>query len=134
MNAKRLDRWLTAAVLGHLLISVLHGSAHDGGHVALTRARALFVYTVILAGPLSGLVASIFSPRAGALLVAATMAGALVFGFVNHFIISGPDHVSQVAAEWRTLFTATAVLLVASEAAGIAAGLRIVRGPREVLS
>jgi hypothetical protein len=29
------------------------------------------------------------------------MAGALVFGLINHFIIDGSDHVANVAAEWR---------------------------------
>jgi hypothetical protein len=54
------------------------------------------------------------------------MAGSLIFGLVNHFVVVSADHVTQVAAEWRSLFTVTAALLVASEAAGVAAGLRTV--------
>jgi hypothetical protein len=52
------------------------------------------------------------------------MAGALVFGFVNHFVISSPDHVNHVAEAWRPLFASTAWLLVLTEAAGVAAGVR----------
>ena len=59
---------------------------------------------------------------AGAAIVAATMAGALVFGLINHFIIDGSDHVAHVAREWRTLFGDTAALLVVIEAAGAAIG------------
>ena len=65
----------------------------------------------------------LFRSRAGAWIVAASMAGALVFGLVNHFIVDGSDHVTHVAAEWRSLFGVTAALLVVSEAAGVAIGV-----------
>jgi hypothetical protein len=133
MRAKRLDWWLAAAVLGHFLISAIHGRAHDGGHVAITPGQSLFVYSVILIGPLVGLAVSLVRIRLGAAIVAATMAASLVFGLVNHFIIMSPDHVSQVAPEWQTLFTTSAVLLIVSEAGGVVAGLRRAIG-REVLS
>jgi hypothetical protein len=120
----RTGRWaMSAVVLVHLAINIVHGRAHDGASVPLSVAAALFVYIVILAGPLAGLVVSVWRPVAGAWLVAATMAGALVFGLVNHFIIAGPDHVDHVAAEWRTLFGATAALLIVSEAIGVATGI-----------
>jgi hypothetical protein len=114
---------LAAVVLIHLAISVVHGSAHTGAHVPLPFAGTLFVYIVILAGPLAGLAVWRWWPHTGAWIVAASMTGALVFGFVNHFIIDGQDHVAHVAAEWRTLFGVTAALLVVSEAAGAAAGI-----------
>lgn len=124
MRTKRFDGWLASAVIAHLLISVLHGRAHDGGHVALTAGQSLFVYTVILAGPLVGLAVSFIRARAGGFIVAATMTASLLFGLINHFIITSPDHVSQVDPEWRTLFTVTAFLLMVSECAGVVAGMR----------
>ena len=114
---------LAAVVLTHLAISVVHGRAHEGAQVPLPLAGTLFVFIVILAGPLVGLGLSRWRPRAGAWIVAMTMAGALVFGLVNHFLIDGSDHVANVAAEWRSLFGATAVLLLLSEAAGVAIGM-----------
>ena len=45
-------RWLTAAVLSHLVISFVHGAAHAGAHVPLSPAANLFVFIVILAGPI----------------------------------------------------------------------------------
>jgi hypothetical protein len=114
---------LTAVVLTHLAISIAHGRAHDGAAVPLSFAGTLFVYIVILAGPLAGLAVWRWRPAAGGWIVAASMAGALVFGLINHFIIDGQDHVAHVAAEWRTLFGVTAALLVVSEAAGAGIGI-----------
>jgi hypothetical protein len=117
------DWALAAVVLAHLAISVLHGRAHSGAQVPLSPAAALFVYIVILAGPLIGLAVWPWKPIAGGWIVAASLGGALVFGLINHFIIAGPDHVSHVAPEWRTLFGVTAALLLATEAAGAAIGV-----------
>jgi len=114
------DWVLATLVLVHLAISLVHGRAHAGAQVFLPLAGALFVYVVILAGPLVGLAVSRWRPRAGAWIVALSFSGALIFGLINHFIIAGPDHVAHVAAEWRTLFGATAALLVASESVGAA--------------
>jgi hypothetical protein len=114
---------LAAVVLIHLAISIAHGRAHTGAQVPLPLAGALFVYIVILAGPLAGLAVWRWRPRTGAWIVAASMTGALVFGLVNHYILDGQDHVAHVAADWRTLFGVTAALLVVSEAAGAAAGV-----------
>ena len=114
------DWALAAVVFVHLAISLVHGRAHAGAQVFLPLPGALFVYIVILAGPLVGLAVSRWRPRAGAWIVAFSLGGALIFGLVNHFIIAGPDHVAHVAAEWRTLFGATAALLVASESVGAA--------------
>ena len=115
---------LTAIVVVHLAISIVHGQAHAGADVPLSSAAAAFVYIIILAGPILGLAVFCWRPHLGAWIVALSMSGALIFGLVNHFIIAGPDHVAHVAAEWRTLFGVTAALLVASEAAGVAIAIR----------
>jgi hypothetical protein len=126
------DRWALPAIVGvHLAISIIHGQAHTGAHVALSPAAAAFVYIVILAGPLLGLALSYWRLQAGAWIVAATLAASLVFGLVNHFLIPGADRVDHIAAEWRSLFGVTAALLVVSEAAGAAVGVRsALRAPR----
>jgi hypothetical protein len=124
MGRTRLNPWLTAAVLTHLVITFIHGAAHRGAAVGLDFASSLFVLIVIEIGPILGLVLSRYRPVVGGWTVAASMSGALVFGFVNHFVLVSPDHVSQVAPDWRPLFTVTAVLLVVTEAAGVVAGWR----------
>jgi hypothetical protein len=120
----KVDWFLTTIVLLHLAISIVHGQAHAGAAIPLPLASTLFVYIVILAGPLAGLALTRWRPVAGAWVVAASFGGALVFGLINHFVIAGPDHVDHVAAAWRGLFRATALLLVASEAIGVAVAIR----------
>src|SRR5215475_10955219 len=111
--------WLATAVLAHFAVTVVHGSSHRGAQVGLGPASMLFVIVVIELAPLAGLLLALGSPRAGGIVVATSMAAALVFGVVNHFVVISPDHVSQVAAEWRPLFSSSAVLLVVTEAVGV---------------
>jgi len=115
--------WLTAVVLAHLLVSFVHGAAHAQARVPLSPAANLFVYIVILAGPLIGLAVTWPSERIGSWLIAATMAASFVFGLVNHFVLDSPDHVAHVDPQWRSLFATTAVLLAVTEA--LAVGLAI---------
>ena len=119
-----------AVVLVHFGITVVHGVAHTEAHVSLSTAANIFVFTVILAGPLVGLAVTWWSKRFGAWLVTLTMAGALLFGFIMHFVLESPDHISQVDPTWRTLFTATAVLLALTEALGAGLAFRFAQQSR----
>lgn len=122
MDGRNARQILAIAVLGHLAVTFVHGAAHAGAHVPMSIAAGIFIYAVIEAGPLAGLWLARSRPRAGGWLVAATMAAALVFGLVNHFVISSPDHVNHVDVQWRMLFASTAVLLVITEGIGTIAG------------
>ena len=127
MNAYRQSErvWLTALVVAHLIISVVHGTAHARADVPLSRAGTLFVFIVIVGAPLAGLALMWAVERAGALLIAIAMAGSLVFGVLNHFVFASPDHVTHVAGQWRALFATTAVLLTLTEALSVGIGLRV---------
>ena len=125
---------MAAAVLAHLLISVIHGVAHANARVPLSAAANLFVFVVILAGPLVGLAVSWRAERFGGLVVALTMAASLVFGVVNHFVLDSPDHVSHVAAQWRALFATTAALLTVTELLGFGLALVLLRTLRQTAS
>jgi hypothetical protein len=118
---------MAAAVLAHLAISIVHGSAHSGAHIPMSLVANLFVFLVIVAGPIAGLALSWRVERTGSLIVALTMAGSLVFGFVNHFLLNSPDRVTQVEAQWRTIFGTTAVLLTITEMLGLGFAIRLVR-------
>ena len=118
-NRRRIRTALVAAVLAHLVISIAHGTAHTGAHVPLSPAASLFVYAVILAGPLVGLALVWLAESLGIWVIMLTMAGSLVFGVINHFVFDSADHVSQVDPQWRLLFATTAVLLAATEVLGV---------------
>jgi hypothetical protein len=120
-------RWLAILVLAHLVVSIVHGMAHVDANVPLTLPQIAFVVIVILAGPLVGLAMTWPSPRIGGWLIALTMAASLVFGVVNHFVVESPDHVAQVTGESSTLFAATAVLIVVTEALGTAVAILFVK-------
>jgi hypothetical protein len=119
--------WLIGIVLAHLLISFAHGMAHAQANVPLSTAANLFVYIVILAGPIVGLLVAWKARRIGSAVIAVALGGSLVFGVVNHFVLSSPDHVTHVDPHWRTLFATTAALLALTEALGAAMAIRVVR-------
>ena len=114
-------------MLAHLGVSLLHGAAHTGAHVPLSAAATLFVYVVILAGPLAGLAVSWAAERIGNWLVAGTMAASLAFGVVNHFMRDSPDQIGHVAPQWRPLFATTALLLAVIEAGTAVLALENIR-------
>jgi hypothetical protein len=114
-----LDVGLAAVVVLHLAIAVVHGAAHAGAVVPLSALGNAFVLVVIIAGPLAGLLVwALFDARAGAWIIAATLGASFAFGFINHFLIAGADHVAHVAGPWREMFGATAILLAIAEALG----------------
>jgi hypothetical protein len=104
--------------------------AHTQANVPLSLAANLFVYIVILAGPLIGLALTWWTPRLGGWLIALSMAGSLVFGLVNHFVLTSPDHVAHVDPQWRSLFATTAVLLAVTEALGVVLAARFLARER----
>jgi hypothetical protein len=102
-------------------VSAVHGFAHTRAKVTMCTMSMLFVFSIILIGPLLGLIVrSMALLRGGAWAIAAIMAAALAFGLVNHFLIPCTDQVSHVAEPWRVLFSVTAALLVLIEAFGSA--------------
>lgn len=129
-------RWIgTIAVLGHLIVVVLHGSAHTELHVELNAWQRIYVTTVILLAPL---VAVVFLwtryHRLGLLLLLVSMAGSFVFGACYHYAIVSPDHVSHLPpGDARGLFRTTALLLMLTEMFGLVAALFALRRADEEL-
>lgn len=86
-------------VIAPLLISLVHGMAHEAAKIYPPAAGNAFAYTAIPAGPLVALGLMWTQCGFGAELLAATMAGSLVFGVVMYFVIAGPDHVGHIASD-----------------------------------
>lgn len=124
-------RWIGALVAAHLGVALIHGIAHGQARVPLSPPADLFVFVVIIAGPLAGVALSWRNERAGSWLVALTLAGSLLFGIVNHFVLAGPDHVAHVAPGWQPLFAITAALLALTETLGAGLAVRVALGRTE---
>ena len=115
---------LTDVVCVHFGFALAHGLMHVHASVPLGPGAIAFVIIVTQAGPFAGLAYMRRRPVAGALVIAATMAAALTFGLVNHFLVDGADNVDRVAYEPRAWFGLTALLLLLIEAIGVALGIR----------
>jgi hypothetical protein len=129
MNEDGKSGWIlmSGVVLAHLVISIVHGAAHANARVPLSPAQNAFVLSVIVSGPLIGLGLAPWRKRFAARLIGLTLAGSLVFGVLNHFVLVSPDHIAHVDAQWRPMFAATAALLALIEALGFSLALRLAR-------
>lgn len=124
----RADRFALIVIIAHALISALHATAHRSLDIELSPAQLVFIAIVIMVAPLaSGLLLWRGARTAGALLLAFSMAGAFLFGVVNHFMLISPDHVLHVpglpGSPRVLLFQITAVLLALVEAIGVIVGI-----------
>jgi hypothetical protein len=83
-------KYATAIVLAHLGVSLVHGAAHAELHLGLDTIQKLFVLVIITICPIAAMVLFWTAyRRAGALLLALSMSGALIFGVWNHFMVAG---------------------------------------------
>ena len=117
-----------ALILIHLVISMVHGTAHQGAMVGLTAFGNIYVVVVITLAPLVAAVL-LFTrkQKPGALLLALSMFGSFIFGFWYHFLSSTNDNVTEVHGPWHSRFLWTAIALAAIELAGTFVGLRMYR-------
>ena len=115
----------TVAVIVHLVVSIVHGRAHERLVVGLSNWQNIYVMTVIVVAPLIAM-ALIWTRYAhsGLVLLVISMAGSLIFGVAYHYVVISPDHVSHIPpGEAQGLFRMTALLLVLTEVFGVAVGL-----------
>jgi len=106
---------VTLLVVIHLAATLWHGGAHEALAIALTPAQNVFVYVVILLGPLlaAGLVWTRFV-AAALWLFTLSMLGALLFGVYHHYILVSPDNVAHLpdgSAHDHTQFVASAATI-----------------------
>ena len=119
-NAVRLALYVVAA---HAAVLVVHSAAHEILGVKASTPQLVFIVAVIIVAPLvAGLLLWKGKAKAGALLLACSMAGSLAFGVYYHFVADTADHVAHVArmspAGWAVAFQASALLLSLAEALG----------------
>ncbi|HEV2915550.1 MAG TPA: hypothetical protein VGX92_19880 [Pyrinomonadaceae bacterium] len=130
-------RFALLIVLLHATVVALHAAAHRILNIEASPSQTLFIVIFIMAAPLlAGALIWTGARAAGAALLALSMAGALLFGLYNHFILVSPDHVLHISGDsraWVMMFQLTAVLLALSEGMGVVAGLLTLKRGRAVL-
>jgi len=118
-----------AFIFIHLVVSTLHGWAHQAAMVKLTTFGYVYVTIVITLGPL---VAAVFlftrKRNTGALLLMLSMFGSFIFGVWYHFLSNTNDNVTQVHGPWHSTFLWTAIALAVIELAGTVVGFQMFRG------
>jgi nucleoside-diphosphate-sugar epimerase len=124
MTARDVALAVTATVVAHAGVVLLHAWAHVRLAVNLSWPQNAFIGVVIMAGPLvAGALVWTRHRWAGALTLAVSMFMALVFGAYHHYFSAGMDNVSRApAGDWGGVFRVTAALLVIVEAWGSAVG------------
>lgn len=133
-----LDGALTFIVALHVLISLIHGIAHQRVSVDLTAWQDVFVAAVVVIAPVAGVVIRARGHwRTGTLVTAVSMLASFAFGTLYHFVLGGDDNIrlhgawnaSAHHSVWAWVFTISAVAVVASELAGaVVAGAGLLRG------
>jgi len=121
-----MNRWLgTGIVLAHFVVVMFHGSAHTNLRIDLAAWQTVYVLIVIVLAPLvAAMLLWTRLSRFGFVLLAASMAGALLFGVYFHYLAISPDHVSHLPpGDAQGTFHLTALLLAITEAIGLTIGL-----------
>jgi len=123
-------RLASAVVIIHLVVSTIHGLTHLGDSVIPGPVDLAFIVIVISVAPiLAAILLWRKQQSVGAMLLALSMAGALLYGLVQHFLLPGPDNVTQQGPGlWPLIFQITALLFVPLEALGCWLGLRLIVG------
>src|SRR5687767_3940528 len=128
ISSQRLPFAALVLILIHLVVSTLHGWAHQAAMVTLTTFGNVYVGVVITLMPV---VAAVFlftrKKKIGALLLALSMLGSFFFGFWYHFLSQTNDNVAQVHGPWHSTFLWTAIGLAVIELVGAVVGFRLFR-------
>ncbi len=122
-------KFALALIVVHLFITMLHGSAHGNLLIGLSASQQFFVWTVIIVAPLiAALLLLLKLRRTAGLLLFLSMAGSLVFGAWNHFLVRSADNIASTPPTgWGLVFRVTATLLFLTETLGCGLGVSLLR-------
>jgi peptidoglycan/LPS O-acetylase OafA/YrhL len=118
---------ITGLVAIHLAASLWHGSAHTQLAIALTPAKTVFVFAVILLAPLIA-AALIWTrcKRVGLWVFSLSMLGAFLFGTVHHYVLVSNDnvhHLPEGSPESLSQFVTSAAVIALLELASALFGV-----------
>ncbi len=125
---ERLARYLVGLVGLHVAVTVVHAAAHVALLVLPAGIDLVFIVAVILIGPVAAVGLLRFYRAPAAALVAAFLGASSAYGFYNHFLVSGPDHVSIVWSQpWTPVFVISGAALGVLEIAAAIVAVFVLR-------
>lgn len=136
-------RYAILVVLAHIIITGMHGIAHQQAGVSISDFQFAYVFLVTLAAPIAAAVMLFLNkPKiqlGGAWLLLVSMLGSLLFGLVYHVLLPGSDNIFTIIMHEPLLdsavfFTSTAMLLVIVDGVGSWIGARTTRMVAKVIS
>jgi glucan phosphoethanolaminetransferase (alkaline phosphatase superfamily) len=120
-------------VLFHIIITGVHGIAHQQAGVSISDFQSVYVFLVTVAAPITAVMQFLNKQkiqRGGAWLLLVSMLGSLLFGLVYHILLPSSDNIFMVMQNSSldsVVFTSTAILLVIVDGAGTWVGVRATR-------
>jgi hypothetical protein len=122
-------------VLFHIIITGVHGIAHQQAGVSISDFQSVYVFLVTVAAPITAVIMLLFLnkqkiQRGGAWLLLVSMLGSLLFGLVYHILLPSSDNIFMVMQNSSldsVVFTSTAILIVIVDGAGTWVGVRATR-------
>jgi hypothetical protein len=125
-------RYAILVVLSHIIITGVHGIAHQQLGVSISNFQSGYVFLVTLAAPIAAAIMLLFlnKPKiqqGGAWLLLVSMLGSLLFGLVYHVLLPGSVNIFMVMQNSSlnsVVFTSTAILLVIVDGVGTWVGAR----------
>lgn len=136
-------RYAILVVLAHIIITGMHGIAHQQAGVSISDFQSAYVFLVTLAAPIAAAVMLFLNkPKiqlGGTWLLLVSMLGSLLFGLVYHVLLPGSDNIFTIIMHEPLLdsavfFTSTAMLLVIVDGVGSWIGARTTRMVAKVIS
>jgi NADPH:quinone reductase-like Zn-dependent oxidoreductase len=117
---------ISALVIVHLVATIWHGDAHQKLSVELEPSKTIFVYAVILIGPvIAALLVWTRFISAGLWVFALSMLGAFLFGAYHHYVLVSPDNIGHLPAvnpDAHSQFINSAAAIALLELAGALTG------------
>jgi amino acid permease len=134
-------RYAILVVLAHIVMNVIHGTAHQQLGVSISDFQSAYVFLVTLVAPIVAVIMLLFLNKTkillgGAWLLLVSMLASLLFGIVYHIVIPSPDNIFTVMQNpslYSIVFTSTAILLLIIEGIGTWVGVRASRTMAKVL-
>ena len=124
IDKTKLARIGIGLVILHVVINFAHALAHTNLFIAMSLVQNIYIYLVILAGPIIAAAFLHKNPKIGFGLLALTMMGSFLFGVYHHFIAISSDNVFTLGDRpWTTTFLLSAILLAIVELAGSCTGI-----------